>query len=82
MFKVNNELLEVKRKYARDTAVGDDVTAALEKEREKLQLEIRVERARSKKFESEYKNLLQAINKERQRFQIVNIRFIKHLLLL
>ena len=69
--QVNTELMEVKRKYARDTAVGNDVTAALEKEREKLQLQVRVEQTRSRKFETEYKNLLQAVNKERQRFQIV-----------
>ena len=73
--QVNTELMEVKRKYARDTAVGNDVTAALEKEREKLQLQVRVEQTRSRKFETEYKNLLQAVNKERQRFQIV--RFLK-----
>ena len=69
--QVNTELMEVKRKYARDTAVGDDVTAALEKEREKLQLQIRVEQTKSRKAELEYKNLLQAITQERQRFQIV-----------
>ena len=70
--QVNRELAEAKRKHALETAVGDDVTAALEKERERLQVQIRVERAKAIKAEKEYKKLLQLVSKERLRFQAVS----------
>ena len=35
------ELEEARRRHAHDTAQGDDVTVALEKEREKLQQDVR-----------------------------------------
>ena len=38
--KVCAELDEVRRRHAHDTAQGDDVTVALEKEREKLQQDV------------------------------------------
>ena len=70
-YQVNRELLDVKRKRSVEMQAGDDFTAALEKEREKLLLQIRVERAKTRKLEVNYKNLIQLVNSERQRFQLV-----------
>lgn len=42
VLQVCEELEEAKRRHAQDTAQGDDVTVALEKEREKLQQDVKL----------------------------------------
>lgn len=68
-----HDLAEERRKHAVDTKTGDDVTMALEKERERLRAGVLCERARTKRIETEYKKLLQLCKQDTKKHNMVNI---------
>ncbi|KAF0312031.1 uncharacterized protein FJT64_017192 [Amphibalanus amphitrite] len=65
--KAVQELEEEKAKHAHDTAQGDDVTYALEKERTRLKQELETERQAKKKVEKELKKTAETLEEERHR---------------
>ncbi|CAG0913739.1 unnamed protein product [Notodromas monacha] len=67
--KVIAELEDERRKHEHDTAQGDDVTYALEKERTKLAAELDVELLSKKKLEKEFKKVKETLEEERSRQQ-------------
>ncbi|XP_057296028.1 uncharacterized protein LOC130624973 isoform X2 [Hydractinia symbiolongicarpus] len=64
--KVVDQLDEERHKHAADTAQGDDVTYMLEKERERLQLQVEAEQVKYEKLEKERDALLKVIETERR----------------
>ncbi|XP_074645059.1 cortactin-binding protein 2-like [Tubulanus polymorphus] len=62
--KACHELDEERKKHAQDMAQGDDVTYALEKERQRLRNEIDFEKNNAKKCEKELKKLKEQFEEE------------------
>lgn len=62
--KVCMELDEEKQKHAQDTAKGDDITVALEKDREHLKQELEFEHAQNKKLEKDLRKACQQIEEQ------------------
>ncbi|KAK8725279.1 hypothetical protein OTU49_010794 [Cherax quadricarinatus] len=65
--RVVAELEEERRKHEHDTAQGDDVTYALEKDRTRLKQELESERAAKKKAEKELRKVQETLEEERGR---------------
>ncbi|VDD77580.1 unnamed protein product [Mesocestoides corti] len=71
---------EERKRLERDAAQGDDVVAMLEKEREKLQIELENERTQNKRLEKELKRALDNYNNQKaltQRQRMVAAQIIK-----
>ncbi|KAL5966405.1 CTTNBP2 N-terminal-like protein, partial [Taenia solium] len=71
---------EERKRLERDAAQGDDVVAMLEKEREKLQLELENERNQTKRLEKDLKKALDNYNAQKalsQRQRIVAAQLIR-----
>ncbi|XP_039248028.2 uncharacterized protein LOC120325917 [Styela clava] len=69
--KMAHELAEEKRKHAADTKTGDDVTMALEKERERLNASVLCEKERTKRIEGEYRKLLGLCKEENTKHKMI-----------
>ncbi|XP_066938725.1 cortactin-binding protein 2-like isoform X2 [Macrobrachium rosenbergii] len=65
--RVVAELEEERRKHEHDTAQGDDVTYALEKDRTRLKQELESEKAAKKKAEKELRKVQETLEEERGR---------------
>lgn len=65
--RVVAELEEERRKHEHDTAQGDDVTYALEKDRTRLKQELEAEKAAKKKVEKELRKVQETLEEERGR---------------
>jgi len=63
--RVVGELEEERRKHEHDTAQGDDVTYALEKDRTRLKQELDSERMTKKKTEKEVRKVQETLDEER-----------------